>query len=96
MTTTLDDTLSERDSNDFIYRVVSRLECWSRYWELKPDWLTCRECGQTQTFQSAARAFPGHKSSCRTPASLVQYPLLELADLLRELPADPTAQEVSP
>ncbi|CAG8866728.1 MULTISPECIES: hypothetical protein [Pseudomonas] len=95
MTITLDDTMSERDSNDLNYRVASRLECWSRYWELKPDWLICRECGQVQTFHSAARAFSGHKPGCRTPAASVQYPLLELADLLRELPADPTAPKVS-
>lgn len=95
MTIILDDTTSERDSNDLNYRVASRLEAWSRYWELKPDWLTCLECGQVQTFQSAARAFSGHKSGCRTPAASVQYPLLELADLLRELPRDPAAPKMS-
>ncbi|WP_338922498.1 hypothetical protein V0M98_09670 [Pseudomonas silesiensis] len=94
MTITLDDTTSERDSNDFNYRVASRLEAWSRYWELKPDWLTC-ECGQVQTFQGAAIAFSKHKSGCRTPAASVQYPLLELADLLRELLPDLAAPMVS-
>ncbi|NBB33766.1 hypothetical protein [Pseudomonas sp. BC115LW] len=88
MTISLDDHMSERDK-DLNYRVASRLEIWSRYWELKPDWLTCRECGQVQTFQSAAKPFFGHKPSCRSPAASVQYPLLELADLLRELPAAP-------
>lgn len=81
--------MSTRDGNDQRYRIAFRLEDWARLWELTPSWLTCRACGQMQTFQSAAKAFPGHKPGCLTPADFAQYPMRELAEVLRLLPADP-------
>ncbi|MNJ74170.1 hypothetical protein D3C77_710620 [compost metagenome] len=66
------------------YKILP-LDSWTNDWVLGPLRLSCRHCLVSQAFQNAEDPFPAHVSGCEATSRQSQYPLLELAGILRYL-----------
>jgi hypothetical protein len=64
------------------------LDSWVRDWDLGKIVLSCRGCGRSQNFANAHDPFV-HGARCKVARCVGQYPMLELADILRHLPPVP-------
>ncbi|WP_339439672.1 hypothetical protein [Pseudomonas sp. EA_15y_Pfl1_P104] len=60
------------------------LTAWGEHWQLV-DRVKCRHCGNSQSITDPTQPFKSHKPDCQHLGA-GDYPLLELAGILRSLP----------
>jgi ribosomal protein L37E len=73
--------------NIYDHYSAGHLTAWGEHWQLS-DRVSCRRCGNSQSTTDPMHAFNSHKSDCQHLGA-GDYPLLELAEILRGLPVVP-------
>jgi hypothetical protein len=67
--------------------IGDRLIGWAKQWNLFCRQVICVQCMMTQDVDSADKSFV-HDPHCAKATDLLQYPWIELTEIMRDLPKD--------
>ena len=81
--------MSARETNAARYRLEDGLEFWHERWLIAGPVVLCSTCQASQFAHEAGDPFK-HVEGCAKTSDFAKYPWRELAELLRELPTEPT------